>query len=225
MGITIAVSVLLAWALHLYYLLLYVPVAADHPFMYLHIFIQTFLYTGLFITGHDAMHGNIHQSFKVNQVFGSVSVALFAGMSYTMLRKNHGLHHKYPASEKDPDFYIKSQNFFIWWAVFMWRYLTFFQIVIMAAIYNVLVHLFMFDSVTVMLFWALPAILGTFQLFWVGVYWPHKLPHLSEMGPHKARTQHKNHLWALLSCYFFGYHREHHESPGIAWWKLYKSKG
>jgi beta-carotene ketolase (CrtW type) len=44
------------------------------------------------------------------------------------------------------------------------------------------------------------------------------------MGPHKARTQKKNHFWAMLSCYFFGYHREHHEDPHIAWWQLYKVK-
>jgi beta-carotene ketolase (CrtW type) len=28
----------------------------------------------------------------------------------------------------------------------------------------------------------------------------------------------------MLSCYFFGYHYEHHESPQTPWWKLYQIK-
>lgn len=224
MGIFIAVAVILIWGGHLAYMLLFIEPSWSYPWMYIHILIQAYLYTGLFITGHDAMHGNIHPSKKVNQVLGSISVALFAGMSYKMLRKNHGLHHQDPASENDPDFYVKSQNFFVWWAVFMWRYLTVMQLVIMAVLYNVLVHLLKLDHTAVLLYWALAAILGTFQLFAAGVYWPHRLPHLPEMGPHKARTQGKNHLWAMLSCYFFGYHREHHNDPRVSWWQLYKTK-
>jgi fatty acid desaturase len=27
-----------------------------------------------------------------------------------------------------------------------------------------------------------------------------------------------------LTCYFFGYHWEHHEAPGIPWWQLYLTK-
>lgn len=106
----------------------------------------------------------------------------------------------------------------------MWRYLTITQLLIMAALFNIMVYLLKLDQTSVLLFWALPAILGTFQLFTVGVYWVHRLPHLPSMGPHKARTQKKNHFWAMLSCYFFGYHREHHEDPHIAWWQLYKVK-
>ncbi len=224
MGIFIAIAVILIWGGHLAYMLLRLEPSWSNPWMYAHILIQAYLYTGLFITGHDAMHGNIHPSKKVNQVLGTIAVGLFAGMSYKMLRKNHGLHHKHPASEKDPDFYVKSQNFFAWWAMFMWRYLTIMQLVIMAVIYNVLVHLLKLDNTAVLLYWALPAILGTFQLFAAGVYWPHRLPHLPEMGPHKARTLGKNHLWAMLSCYFFGYHREHHNDPRVSWWQLYKTK-
>jgi beta-carotene ketolase (CrtW type) len=28
----------------------------------------------------------------------------------------------------------------------------------------------------------------------------------------------------MISCYFFGYHFEHHESPQTPWWRLYQSK-
>ena len=224
MGILIALAVMLIWAGHLAYMLIYLEPTWTNPWMYVHILIQTYLYTGLFITGHDAMHGNIHPSRRVNQVIGAIAVALFAGMSYKMLRKNHGKHHKKPASAEDPDYFVKSQNFFAWWTVFMWRYLTITQLLIMAALFNIMVYLLKLDQTSVLLLWALPAILGTFQLFTVGVYWVHRLPHLPSMGPHKARTQKKNHFWAMLSCYFFGYHREHHEDPHIAWWQLYKVK-
>ena len=222
MGIVTSMAIILLWAAHLAYMLFYVPMSFDNPWMYFHILVQGYLYTGLFITGHDAMHGNLVRSKKGNTIIGTLAVFLFAGLSYRRLRKNHGLHHKHPASEKDPDFYTGSQNFWKWWGVFMWRYLTLVQLLIMAVLYNILI--LYFADLKVLIYWALPAVLGTLQLFYVGVYWPHRKPHLEEMGPHKARTQPKNHLWAMLSCYFFGYHREHHNDPGISWWQLYKTK-
>jgi beta-carotene ketolase (CrtW type) len=222
MGILIASTVILAWGGHLAYILLYVPFSFSNPWVYVHILVQAYLYTGLFITGHDAMHGNISREKWVNTFFGNLATRLFAGLSYKKLRRNHGLHHKDPASGNDPDFYVGSQNFWAWWAVFMWRYLSLWQLLIMAVLFNVLS--LWFDGVKVLFFWALPAILGTFQMFWVGVYWPHRKPHLPQMGVHRARTQRKNHLWAMMSCYFFGYHSEHHENPRIAWWQLHRTK-
>jgi hypothetical protein len=35
----------------------------------------------------------------------------------------------------------------------------------------------------------------------------------------------KNHVLAFFSCYFFGYHYEHHHSPGTPWWMLWRSQG
>jgi beta-carotene/zeaxanthin 4-ketolase len=69
------------------------------------------------------------------------AIFLFAGMSYSRLRKNHMMHHRLPAEAGDPDFYARSQNFWVWWGVFMRRYLTLGQIIIMAIVYNVFVHL------------------------------------------------------------------------------------
>ncbi|MCK7516393.1 MAG: hypothetical protein MZV64_01025 [Ignavibacteriales bacterium] len=63
---------------------------------------------------------------------------LFAGLSYNKLIKNHFKHHKNPGEEDDPDFYTKSQNFFIWWGTFLWRYTTITQLIIMAVVFNVL---------------------------------------------------------------------------------------
>ncbi len=224
MGIILALSIIVLWAIHLVYMLSYVEFSAGNPWMYLHILIQGYLYTGLFITGHDAMHGSIASNKTLNKMIGALAIFLFAGMSYSRLKKNHMMHHRFPAVKEDPDFYTRSQNFWIWWGVFMWRYLTLSQIIIMAAAYNVFIHLFGLGDLKVLIYWALPAVMGTLQLFYFGVYRPHRRPHEEHMMPYRARTQAKNHLWAMLSCYFFGYHFEHHENPRTPWWKLYTAK-
>ncbi len=224
MGILIAIAVIFFWGMHLAYILLNTEVSLTNPWMYMHILLQAYLFTGLFITAHDAMHGNISSKKRVNTVFGFLASFLFAGLYYPRLRKNHGKHHKFVASAGDPDYYAGSRHFLKWWGVFMWRYLSIIQLVIMAVIFNALILIPGVSESRALLYWALPAVLATLQLFWVGVYWPHRLPHKKEMGPHRARTQHKNHFWAMLSCYFFGYHREHHNNPRIPWWQLYAMK-
>jgi beta-carotene ketolase (CrtW type) len=222
MGLLIAIIIILAWITHLVYSLFFVVPDFTAPGFYLHILLQGYLFTGLFITGHDAMHGTVSSNRTINQVIGWISTFLFAGLNYKKLIKNHGLHHQYPAQEKDPDFYIESQNFFRWFGVFMYRYVTIWQILIMAAAYNIL-HIW-FTDVKLVSLWIVPAFLGTLQMFYFGVYVPHKYPHKYNMRPYNSRTQRKNHLWAMLSCYFFGYHFEHHDSPRTPWWQLYTKK-
>ena len=222
MGIFLALLIISAWIMHLVFTLVYVDPSFTSPFTYLHIIIQGYLFTGLFITGHDAIHRSISKKKWVNDVFGWMASSLFAALSYRRLTKNHRKHHRFPGMKEDPDFYVKSQNFWRWWLTFMYRYTTILQIVIMAAAFNVL--LIWFGEKSLLLFWILPAFLGTFQMFYFGVYQPHKLPHRENMKPYNSRSQSKNHLWAMLSCYFFGYHYEHHVSPKSPWWKLYQVK-
>jgi len=222
MGLFIAILIILTWGGHLVYSLVYLVPDFTSPWMYFHVLLQGYLFTGLFITGHDAMHGTVTENRRVNQAVGWLATFLFAGLLYNKLIKNHGLHHQYPAQEKDPDFYANSQNFFKWFGVFMYRYVTIWQILIMAGIYNIL--LIWFDDTNLLVFWITPALLGTLQMFYFGVFVPHKQPHKENMKPYNARTQNKNHIKAMLSCYFFGYHYEHHESPRVPWWKLHKKK-
>ena len=47
---------------------------------------------------------------------------------------------------------------------------------------------------------------------------------LHDMLPYNSRTEKKNHLYAFVTCYFFGYHSEHHRSPQTPWWKMYSLK-
>ena len=212
------------WGGHLAFVLTSVEAAWSNPWMYLHILIQAYLYTGLFITGHDAMHQTVSKNKRINRAIGTVAVFLFAGMSYQRLIRNHWDHHRYPATEKDPDFYVKSQNFFAWWFMFMVRYTTLWQLLAMAAIFNLFKYVAGVAVPSLVAFWIIPALLGTFQLFYFGTFVPHRKPHTEAMGKHRARTQKRNHLWAMVTCYFFGYHNEHHLWPGVPWWKLYQVK-
>ncbi len=222
MGIIIGITILVVWAAHLFYSLESVDIKYTSFYFYFHIVLQTYFFTGLFITGHDAMHGTVSRNRLVNKVIGYASGLLYAGMWYPRLVRNHRLHHLFPGTDQDPDYSSHSQNFFIWYFKFMIHYLTIYQLIIMAGLYNLLKY--WYSDASIIWFWVVPAFLSTFQLFYFGTYLPHRMPHTEEMEPHKARTLKKNHVWAMVSCYFFGYHHEHHTSPRTPWWQLYKSK-
>lgn len=222
MGTFIAILILLSWAAHLLYILLFQAVNPAEISFWVHILLQSWLFTGLFITAHDSMHGTVSRNRTLNYFLGFLSTMLYAGMWYPMLIKKHRAHHAWPGTEKDPDYHVGNQNFFVWWFSFMKAYLTLWQIIIMAVLFNV--GLIFFTELQLIVLWIIPAFLSTFQLFYFGTYLPHRLPHTEEMLPHNARTQKRNHLWAFVSCYFFGYHSEHHDSPRTPWWQLYRMK-
>ena len=222
MGVFIAVLIILSWAAHLLYVLLFQAVDLSQISFWLHLLLQSWLFTGLFITAHDSMHGTVSRNRTLNYLLGFLSTMLYAGMWYPMLIKKHGMHHASPGTEEDPDYHVGNQNFFVWWFSFMKAYITIWQIIIMAVLFNV--GLIFFTELQLIVLWIIPAFLSTFQLFYFGTFLPHRLPHTPEMLPHNARTQKRNHLWAFLSCYFFGYHSEHHASPRTPWWQLYKTK-
>jgi beta-carotene ketolase (CrtW type) len=222
MGIVIGITVILLWSSHLIFSLAFLPVDFSSGTFYLHVLLQAYLYTGLFITAHDSMHGTVSRNKFFNDGIGKISTFLFAALSYRKLLVNHKLHHDFPGTEKDPDFCVKSQNFFIWWINFLFRYASFAQIIIMGLIFNLLK--IWFEEINIWFFLVIPSLIGSLQLFYFGTYIPHKIPHSPKMKPYNARTQRKNHFWAMLSCYFFGYHYEHHEHPSLPWWKLYKAK-
>ncbi|HMS64950.1 MAG TPA: fatty acid desaturase [Ignavibacteria bacterium] len=222
MALIISFIIIISWIMHLYYCLSDVYVSFTNPFMYFHIILQAYIFTGLFITAHDAMHGNISRNKTINKITGSVCTFLFAGLSYKKLLINHRHHHSFPGTEKDPDFYTGSHNFFIWWFVFLKRYVTIIQLIIMAIVINLLK--IYFSEISIWIFFVIPAFLSTLQLFYFGTYLPHRQPHTHDMLPHNSRTQKRNHLWAMISCYFFGYHTEHHSHPETPWWQMHKLK-
>jgi beta-carotene/zeaxanthin 4-ketolase len=184
---------------------------------------QTWLYTGLFITAHDAIHGSIHSSPHFNRTIGQLCLWLYAGFDYSLLVSKHHLHHQYPASDRDPDFHDgNASQFWSWYGHFVCEHLSWRQainLVVMLGIYLFICHC---SIVNLGLFWALPPILSSLQLFYFGTFLPHREPQNGYSNPHRAHTISRSRWWSLISCYHFGYHREHHESPNIPWWQLYR---
>lgn len=218
-GLFWAFALLTLWLAHLSYVLAH-PLDFLSPWTYVHVLIQTHLYTGLFITSHDAIHGVVSPAYpKLNHGLGWVCATLFAFNNYAVLRKKHHWHHDYVNTEQDPD--VHQGNFFVWWFKFMWQYVTWQQVLAMAITYNVLKIWLPMENLIV--YWEVPAILSTLQLFFFGTYLPHRGEHAPE-NKTQSRSQKRNHVWAFISCYFFGYHYEHHAHPYLAWWKLAKAK-
>ncbi len=218
-GILIAIGVISLWGSSLWYLL-NSTVSFSDPWLYVFILLQTHLYTGVFITAHDSIHGVVAPQYpKLNYFVGWLCATLFAFNNFKKLSQKHHLHHRHVVSDDDPDYF--NGNFFRWYLKFALEYVTIWQIVLMAVTYNVLK--LVFPMWNLILFWEIPAILSTLQLFYFGTYLPHRGEHPTD-DKFKSRSQKLNHWTAFLSCYFFGYHHEHHAYPYLPWWKLAKAK-
>jgi beta-carotene/zeaxanthin 4-ketolase len=216
-GLVIGWSIIIFWSISLVFLLQW-EFSWNNPLTYLAMLLQMHLYTGLFITAHDAMHGVVTTHKKWNHFTGWISALLFSYNFYWKLFPKHHEHHRYVATDQDPDYHA-SEKFLPWYLSFIRQYVTIWQILLMAITFNIL-KLFL-PTENLIIFWMLPAILSTLQLFFFGTY----LPHRGESdNKHHSNSQGKNHLWAFLSCYFFGYHYEHHDSPGTPWWRLWRVK-
>jgi beta-carotene ketolase (CrtW type) len=215
-GLLIAILIITLWLTSLYFLLNW-NFSFSNPALYLMMLVQMHLYTGLFITAHDAMHGTVSSSKTANQLIGKTCTALYAAFSFNKLYQKHHQHHRHVHSENDPDFH--DGTFISWYIKFMKEYLSVWQIVIMAISFNVL-KLWV-EEVNLVLFWIIPSLLSTLQLFYFGTWLPH---HGEHDNKHYSRSQTKNHISAFFSCYFFGYHYEHHDSPAVPWWLLWRTK-
>jgi len=221
-GITAAVLVIGLWFISLLFLLTRDMGSLQWYLIIPGILWQTFLYTGLFITAHDAMHGTVFPSNrKVNTFVGSLAVKLYALFSYPHLLKEHWEHHKHPASSEDPDFHDgKHPQFYRWYLHFMKNYVTWKQILGMAIAFNIMLYLFHLPVENLIVFWILPSLLSTVQLFYFGTYLPHRRLKEDYPDKHHARSNNYSALLSFLTCYHFGYHWEHHEYPYIPWWRL-----
>ena len=218
-GIISAVVIISLW---FFCLSIFLTYASQWPWwgQLVAVLIQTHLYTGVFITMHDSIHGVVSGNRSVNDIVGYLCAKLFAFNNFKRLSRKHHQHHQFAGTQQDPDF-SANQNFFRWYAKFILEYMDGWQILWMALAFNALK--FWIPDYPLVIFWMLPAVLSTFQLFYFGTYQPHKHP--DELSaPHKARSQNLGHVRAFLSCYFFGYHYEHHIAPYLPWWKLAGAK-
>jgi len=222
-GLIIAIIIIATWALSLISFLTR-DLNNFHPLLILLAIVwQIFLYTGLFITAHDAMHGAVFPgSRKINNAIGTFVVFVYALFSYKNLLNKHWDHHKYPASPKDPDFHDGiHKNFLQWYVHFIKNYISWKQILGIAIIFNVLLHLFHIPIQNLLLFWVTPSLLSTFQLFHFGTVLPHRETSEGYKDKHRARSVRLPVLLSFLTCYHFGgFHWEHHAYPNVAWWRL-----
>lgn len=224
-GLLVAIFIITSWLGLLIVLLTQptMPMFLALPLMLL----QTFLFTGLFITAHDAMHGTLAPEYpKLNHGLGRISVLLYALFSYSKLKLKHGFHHKYPGTEKDPDFHEPGKPQVInWYFRFIRNYLSLQQIIGMALIFNILLHLFNIQWLNLILFWVIPSLLSTIQLFYFGTYLPHRKTDIGFPDNHRANSMQYPKWISFITCFHFGgFHWEHHLFPGTPWWLLPQRK-
>jgi beta-carotene ketolase (CrtW type) len=179
------------------------------------------LNVGMFIVAHDAMHGSLAPGrTATNRALGRTALLLYAGFSYDRLIVEHMAHHREPGTAGDPDFSVDHPDrFWPWYLAFFRHYFGWQQLAFLSAV--TLAYLMLGASyVNILLFWALPAILSSLQLFYFGTYLPHRSDEQPFSDHHNARTNHYGWLTSLLSCFHFGYHHEHHLAPHVPWWRL-----
>jgi beta-carotene ketolase (CrtW type) len=226
-GIFVALIITGLWLVHLC-IALRLNIYTAHPALLVGMFLlQTFLYTGLFITAHDAMHGSVCRHYRsLNNAIGRASVLLYALFSYKKLWVKHWEHHRHVATpHADPDFHDGEHTDFLpWYTHFLMNYIGWMQVVGMAVVFNVLHHLLHIRIENLLLFWVAPSLASTVQLFYFGTYLPHRAPladnELAYNTHHRSNLNTWPVFWSFLSCYHFGYHYEHHDSPATPWWKL-----
>jgi beta-carotene/zeaxanthin 4-ketolase len=225
-GGSIALLLLLAWGGSLVLLLGQSLADWSIEMILLAVFSRTFLHTGLFILAHEAMHFNLTPSHKLlNHTLGRLFVSLYAFLNYAQCQRNHGQHHKIPAQIGDPDFHDGVNSHPVWWyCQFLRGYLTLPQFGLFTlgwgSILAVCVGGLQITLLNLLLFWLLPLVLSSIQLFVFGTYFPHR----DGSGTRSASPPSPNmsqFFGSLLSCYHFGsYHWEHHAYPTIPWYQL-----
>ena len=222
-GMSLASLIIAAWAL------LHVAgiffVTLDDPLMtVLMMAALTWLSAGLFILSHDAMHGSLcpaHQ--KTGDLTGRLALLLYAGYRLSQLRPKHQLHHRHPGSVDDPDFAVGSPGRALaWYRHFVLTYFGAREITFMAA--RIGIYFLLGAPIeNILLFFAVPAILSSVQLFYFGTFLPHRhtdMPETAFADQYRARSNDVGYFISLLTCFHFGYHHEHHLHPGAPWWQL-----
>jgi len=231
-GLRLAAGILLFWVGSLLSVLLVSPSAAGLPFLISALLLRAQLHTGLFIVAHDAMHGLLlPQRPSWNHRLGALALGLYGALGYGASRRNHLLHHRRSASAKDPDFHTDpTAGPLRWYLRFMGGYLNPLQMTLLLGGWGALAAGITVVQATawpeavlrVLLGCTLPLLLSSLQLFVVGTYLPHRGQRQRQARAAAAGPISLN--WpgwlSLLACYHFGYHREHHEQPGLPWFQL-----
>lgn len=221
-GLITAITIICLWAVSLILLMTINIQEANIFSLVAAVLWQTFCYTGLFITAHDAMHGTVSSyNLKLNHLIGSICLFLYGGLSYKTLLKKHWQHHQNPATLNDPDFHDgKRKNLIAWYLHFMKGYWSWKQIIIVMVVYNLLAYTIHIPKINLNLFWVVPSLLSSLQLFYFGTFEPHSEPVSGYTTSLHTRTISRPVWLSFITCYHFGYHEEHHQYPNVPWWQL-----
>ena len=188
--------------------------------------LSTFLSTGVFMTAHEAMHGLVlPRNPIINRWIGRVSTWAYAGLNYEALETAHHRHHATPSTADDPDYHRGNPHPIRWYVDFMMQYVTWGQLLRMHIVFLFLHFGLAIPLLELMVFWAVPLVLSTFQLFFVGTWLPHRPGVYRGDGPLKARSLDLPPLLSFFACFHFGYHYEHHARPDLPWWRLWRVRG
>jgi beta-carotene ketolase (CrtW type) len=182
----------------------------------------SWLFVGLFIVAHDCMHGALAPRLPgLERPLGHLCVWLYAALDYDALRAAHRLHHALPGTSADPDFAPSASRtaFWPWYLRFLRRYVSVRQLIGLTAVFHVSVMLGA-PIAHLIVFWFLPAILSSLQLFLFGTYLPHRPSQRPFLDDHRARSSAYPAWLSLLTCFHFGLHHEHHLHPATPWWRL-----
>ncbi len=183
---------------------------------------RAFLQTGLFITAHDAMHGTAcPASPRLNHTIGRLALGLYSLLPYDRMRFKHYEHHAQPASDDDPDFCASAQNNpLLWFVRFMLSYQNKWTIIGVTLSFHAWHWLGGVPYANLLLFWFLPTVVSAYQLFYFGIFLPHREDEAGYSDRHRSRSLYVAPFWSFLACYHFGYHWEHHEYPNLPWYHL-----
>ena len=222
-GLTLAGAIVAAFiALHVWSVFFFELRGLDWALAVPLVAVLSWLSVGLFIIAHDAMHGSLAPGRPgVNRFFGRLTLLLYAGFWMDRLTPKHFDHHKHVGTERDPDFAADHPTrFWPWYYQFMVRYFGVREFLVLSLLVWSYVLILGAPLGNLLLFWALPSILSSLQLFYFGTYLPHRHEESPFADEHRARSNDFGVLASLLTCFHFGYHREHHLSPATPWWAL-----
>ena len=219
-GLALALVIISAWAsVHVYGVFFAVPGLDTAPL----ILLQCWLNVGLFIIAHDCMHGSLAPGRPgMNTAVGMACVALYAAFTYSRLREKHRDHHRFAGTARDPDFgAAQPRRFWRWYLGFIREYFGLREFTLLTLALAIYVFVLGAAVPNVLMFWAVPAVLSSLQLFVFGTYLPHRHTDEPFADDHRARSTDFSWALSLLTCFHFGgYHHEHHTHPHSPWWRL-----
>ena len=222
-GLALSALIFAGWlslhVLSVFFLELEGPGLAAAPLIVLAI---CWLNVGLFIVAHDCMHGSLAPRRPgINRWIGRIALAFYAGFSFDRLLPKHFDHHRHAGTGKDPDFSEAHPSaFWPWYLAFLRQYFGVREFLVLSAIVWTYVLLLGAPIGNLLLFWALPSILSSLQLFYFGTFLPHRHEEAEFADEHRSRSNAFPAWLSLLTCFHFGYHREHHLHPTAPWWRL-----